>query len=190
MATLGKADYQIYRTQFQLLMKITNSKLPLALNLSAAILTVLISTGCSTLNLGSNYHPDTQQLGRIRWEQPSKDRLIADVYFSKDSAGNSALLIGKEAPVLDLIVDGENVSARGKMVGPGWSGPRASAPDYVTIWVQLLDAWSTASTLQDGSQEIHTSSYRARYEKQNGRLKAMFVRPTVREDTLTVQFAR
>jgi len=152
------------------------------------LLAVTMVISCAPLERGPAYYPISQEQARLRWEQKSGDRLIADAYFSRDAQGRAGLLIGKEQTVLQLVDDRGQISARGRMAGLGWSGEMGRAPEPLADWAALLAAWQAADSLTGGSQELHAGLFRARYEKFGSQLSSLFVQVSSSGSSFTVEF--
>jgi hypothetical protein len=81
------------------------------------------------------------------------------------------LTAGKESAsgaLLRVELRGDKVTASGPLAGRGWRGPVYEAPERIQPWLSLLQAWN-ARPEGKGPRELHTGTYRARYEYQNNR---------------------
>lgn len=137
-----------------------------------------------------DYAPTVQESGRVRWTQPSGDRLVADVHFTRDEGHSAALLVGKEVTMLRLLRQGDQVRADGRFTRGGWRGSLADAPRPLSDWVALLQAWEAAGRLSDGRQELHTGTHRVSFEHEGGRLVGFHVVVNASGSEFTVQMAR
>lgn len=144
------------------------------------------------MQVASDFQPTAQQAGQIRWSMADGESLIANAWFSDSDDGKSALLIGKESPepLLEIVADQDEIASRGALVGGGWAGPRSMLPLRLAGWVALLDAYSAADGMPDGTQEVHTRTFRAQYTKDNDRLKLLTVAPNDTRDSYIVRFQR
>ena len=152
------------------------------------LLLCLVVSGCAPHDFTQAYHPIHREYGRLQWEQASGDRLIANGSFSRDANESSELRIGKDIPILELMRTKGTLHAQGRMVRSGWAGEIQQATSPVLDWAILLQAWDAAPAMKDGKQELHTGAFRAQYEKQGGKLKALFVKVNGAESSFTVKF--
>lgn len=157
-----------------------------AIPLAAVLGWTVLLAGCRTLEPADPYVPVREETGRLRWVQPSGDRLIADVHFSTDEERRSRLWIGKHSPILTLSRDRDHLSAESRFFGGRWSGNAATAPPAIREWLALLLAWEASGGIGEGKREFHTPEFRASYEIENGSLRSMTVRPAQSESEFAV----
>jgi uncharacterized protein (DUF2237 family) len=147
--------------------------------------------GCATGSQGvGDYVPTVQESGRVRWTQPSGDRLVADVTFTRDEGPAAALLVGKEVTMLQLLRQGNELQAQGRFVRGGWRGSVQQAPRPLSDWTALLQAWETVQRMPEGRQELHTGNYRVSFEQAGGRLAGFHVVVNNSGSEFTVQMHR
>jgi len=109
--------------------------------------------------------------------------------FSHDATDGAALVIGKHQTYLELLRKGDILRASGRMARPAWRGPAASAPPPLGEWAMLLEAWQAVRNLPgDGKKEIHTTNFRVSFERADGFLENMMVRPSGTGSTFMVRF--
>lgn len=169
----------------------TNSFRDLAMA-GACLLSVLFAFclgGCAGRDNREQFVPVAQHQARVRWEQATGDRIVADAIFSHDAGEGAAVVIGKHQAFLELLRTREQVRASGKLARPSWRGTPESAPHPLSDWVMLLEAWQAARRVPgEGRQELHTANFRVSFERAGGTLKSMAVRPGVHGSSFTVLF--
>lgn len=162
---------------------------PWAIGFVAALLISLV--GCASPAFFENFQAQHQHRALLRWQQPNGNGLTADSYFSRDAAGGVALVIAKESPqpMLEAVLQNGTLALRGPLIGGfAWTGPVNSAPKPLAPWAALLSAYAQSPAMAEGSQEVHSSAYRAQYVTLNGRLKSLYVVSSDTGDSFVVRF--
>lgn len=147
--------------------------------------------GCANSELFKGFLSKQQTHALLRWQQPNGNGLTADSYFSRDPSNGVALLIAKESPqpLLEAVLQNGTAAFRGPILGGiTWSGPVNTAPKRLAPWAALLTAYAQSPGISDGSQEVHTGTYRAQFEKVNGKLKSLYVVSSDTGDSFFVRF--
>ena len=153
----------------------------------ALVLSLLFLAGCATHRKLPDFQPVSTETAVIRWQR-GKVSLTCEAVCARAQNGAAVIRLYKQSPspLLDLRLEADGTfGAKGRLAGPGWTGPYFSAPMPLATWVSFLSIYQRAKDLPAGEKELHTAAARIAYDKTGTRLKSLSIASTDRAETIS-----
>jgi hypothetical protein len=163
-------------------MGMKNSKINLTRTAGVAFFLMVLLGGCVTRPLPAVQKVKARDSARLLFQPVEGERLILEAQLLEETNGTLRLTVGKETPVLQIVLQNGVVQAGGDWARRGWRGALANTPQALRGWVAVLQAWELSRQLSGHTIEVHRPDFRLQFRRDSvnpGCPNELIVWPTI-----------